>query len=726
MKKLLLSLVALLSGMGVWAQREVIKGITTMPTTPTAPASITTGYYLLKEVNPSMTKGNGGFLKAEYEIPTAAVRPIGRDTELTAEAVDATHIWYIIEETEGTYSIASANKFAAWQEPSTGRKDLVDYASKASFSFVTEAFTLGNQTTTPADGAFVITKTDGSACFHCEGNFLASWTDGNPGSVAVFEAYQIDAANLVMGDPEIPVVGQKFRLKTKTGLNLVYSAVPGKGFEGQPTVTAGGAFPNISDEGVYSEWALIEDAGNKYLYNVDKKEFLTYNGGFKFCATDPAVFTTVDKGSGAWNIVFGGTNMHVSTGYGIGKELLTGWEDADNSKFYLLPTGEAVSDDVQAEIAERLTELGVWKYNAISTLGYVGCYEKTDETKAEIEAITNVAQKDAFVASHNTISLSEGYYYIKGTGTGNSSSWYVTYNAENKLWALNESLSVKHAWKFEAVDGDGYKLQSCNLGKYAYLVAAAGTSSVDADQYNGHKFVFTDNGEGKFTIKNGDGSVMRTEAGGDINYWGGENNETWYLIAATDLSVDVTIGDAGYATAYLPYDVTLPTGLEAYAVTAAAGESAILTQVDDIKGHEGVILKGDAKTYTLKVGAATSDFSSNLLEGSIFDAYVNGGYVLSNGTSGVGLYKAALNKNEAGENGTTHFKNNAGKAYLPASAVAAGTRYFLFDFGNATGIESIEGAENANGNAAIYDLSGRRVQKAQKGIFIINGKKVIK
>ena len=40
-------------------------------------------------------------------------------------------------------------------------------------------------------------------------------------------------------------------------------------------------------------------------------------------------------------------------------------------------------------------------------------------------------------------------------------------------------------------------------------------------------------------------------------------------------------------------------------------------------------------------------------------------------------------------------------------------------------IESIEGAENA-ANAVIYDLSGRRVQKAQKGLYIVNGVKVIK
>ena len=48
---------------------------------------------------------------------------------------------------------------------------------------------------------------------------------------------------------------------------------------------------------------------------------------------------------------------------------------------------------------------------------------------------------------------------------------------------------------------------------------------------------------------------------------------------------------------------------------------------------------------------------------------------------------------------------------------------FVFDFeGQTTGVESIE--VNAD-NQVIYDLSGRRVAKAGKGLYIINGKKVL-
>ena len=42
-----------------------------------------------------------------------------------------------------------------------------------------------------------------------------------------------------------------------------------------------------------------------------------------------------------------------------------------------------------------------------------------------------------------------------------------------------------------------------------------------------------------------------------------------------------------------------------------------------------------------------------------------------------------------------------------------------------TGIDELKG-ENGTENSAVYDLSGRRVRKAQKGIFIRDGKVVVK
>ena len=64
-----------------------------------------------------------------------------------------------------------------------------------------------------------------------------------------------------------------------------------------------------------------------------------------------------------------------------------------------------------------------------------------------------------------------------------------------------------------------------------------------------------------------------------------------------------------------------------------------------------------------------------------------------------------------------------GKAYYLLANASAAPMGFVFDFeGQTTGVESIE--VNAD-NQVIYDLSGRRVAKAGKGLYIINGKKVL-
>lgn len=69
------------------------------------------------------------------------------------------------------------------------------------------------------------------------------------------------------------------------------------------------------------------------------------------------------------------------------------------------------------------------------------------------------------------------------------------------------------------------------------------------------------------------------------------------------------------------------------------------------------------------------------------------------------------------------------KCYLtvPTSAPASGARAFYFSSDDVeTGINAVEIEEATPANAVIYDLSGRRVQSAKSGLYIVNGKKVIK
>ena len=186
-------------------------------------------------------------------------------------------------------------------------------------------------------------------------------------------------------------------------------------------------------------------------------------------------------------------------------------------------------------------------------------------------------------------------------------------------------------------------------------------------------------------------------------------------------SLPVTIGESGYATFYSPVAVTLPAGLEAYCVSSTTTESASMTKIEGgvVPAETAVILKGEAKAYDLTIGGTASEIDANVLEGTVASAYITkDAYVLSAPGGEAGFYWATKN-----QSGNTAFLNNGFKAYLPVESATA--RFLSFDFGgNETAIESVE-AETAT-DAVVYDLAGRRVKAAQKGLYIVNGKVVIK
>ncbi len=189
-------------------------------------------------------------------------------------------------------------------------------------------------------------------------------------------------------------------------------------------------------------------------------------------------------------------------------------------------------------------------------------------------------------------------------------------------------------------------------------------------------------------------------------------------------AVDVTISDAGYATLYnAETALAIPAGVQAYIVTAGAGGEATLEEVSMIPEGEPVVLKAAAGTY--QFGTKSSEDvpdSRNLLRGSAdgsvrAEAGNNYYYKLLNGSKGIGFYWGA-------QDGGADFGIGAGKAYLVLPQTA-GVKAFLFQGhdGIATAILQLP----TSTDAAIYDLSGRRVRDLRRhGIFIVGGNKVMR
>ena len=178
-------------------------------------------------------------------------------------------------------------------------------------------------------------------------------------------------------------------------------------------------------------------------------------------------------------------------------------------------------------------------------------------------------------------------------------------------------------------------------------------------------------------------------------------------------SYDITIGATGYKTLISAISATLPDGLTAYKAVSAGEGKIQLTSVASIKAGCAYVLKGTASTdYTLTVTDTPEEPTGNILEVSDENTS-NGVYVLANGTSGPGFYKWM-----GGSLG-------AGRAIVPASAVSSSAREYLeFSFDNdVTAIEAVK-TQNVE-NDQFFNLAGQRVAQPTKGLYIVNGKKVV-
>lgn len=183
-------------------------------------------------------------------------------------------------------------------------------------------------------------------------------------------------------------------------------------------------------------------------------------------------------------------------------------------------------------------------------------------------------------------------------------------------------------------------------------------------------------------------------------------------------------GTHSYATTYLPLAVTLQGNMKAYKATRD-GDVLRMTKIADASDEENNVLPALTPAVlwsenaevtgntllpfvTSSAEAITSDLQGTLRD----DTAISGtGYGLSGNSEGAGFYPIS---------GTTA---PTCKAYLD---VPASVKSFSFDFGGlADGINTVQGEEGMVNGSEIYNLAGQRMQKLQKGVNIVNGKKVL-
>lgn len=178
-------------------------------------------------------------------------------------------------------------------------------------------------------------------------------------------------------------------------------------------------------------------------------------------------------------------------------------------------------------------------------------------------------------------------------------------------------------------------------------------------------------------------------------------------------TLTVTVGTDGYATFCSDQALEFPetSSIKAYTATLS-GTVITFTRIYNVPANTGVLLwaDGGASEEIPVVDGGDVTGIQNVLKGTLEAmpaGSLTGKYILAKNGENIGFYKAGATATLA-----------AGKAYIEAPAAAR----IILPGGETTGINGVEAAE---ADAAVYNLQGQRIQKAQKGLNIKNGRKYI-
>lgn len=196
----------------------------------------------------------------------------------------------------------------------------------------------------------------------------------------------------------------------------------------------------------------------------------------------------------------------------------------------------------------------------------------------------------------------------------------------------------------------------------------------------------------------------------DISNWSANYQGPSYT--RWDYEVSATVGADGFAT----YSAVKPINVDGIVTAYGAkydGSKIVLNPVTEIPANTGVIIEATADTYPVPaINSAASIASVNELQ-------VSNGSITGNSST---IY--ALGK-KAGVVGFVKVKSGvaipAGKAYLTLPATA---RDFIgFGEDDVTGIDAVK--QETKADYQYFNLAGQRVAQPTKGLYIVNGKKVI-
>ncbi|WP_337418916.1 hypothetical protein [Prevotellamassilia timonensis] len=502
------------------------------------------------------------------------------------------------------------------------------------------------------------------------------------------------------------------------------------------------------------------------LYNVGTNKFIRKNAQEGYATNNNmlgdgaiATYNTLENANSPKGFRLKSGNVFVVDDGSRTDGYLGNWAvketDSNCAQFKVYKVGFDVTYNFELDgktYTKKVTALGTETpkaaYEAFYTFpGYVTANWETNTVSESNNTFTVACSK----TGGYPVETNKWYFMKIGIfGEGNPRNGYI-FDTSSQITTNTQTVGLLNngfAWKFEGNPFDGYAI--VNAAGRRLVTSVVGTSddaSTSPSMVNiktadkaycdkwdvqgtsvvnsGKENAYWSTGAFVLSAKDHSNYIIHAYNSNKVGYWKSTAVDEGSAIVLSNTLPAISLNESDgkhYATYYLPFAAKAPEGVKAYAGTVSNG-SVKLTEYANgvIPANTGVLLVSDnatSATFTLANNADVTAIDNDLkgvnavteLTGVDNSERVR---IFSTKDGVAGFYKPNSNITSLAAN----------KAYVLAPSTQEA---LALNFGgDVTAINSVSDNAAMPHNAVIYDLAGRRVSHAVKGVYVINGKKII-
>lgn len=517
---------------------------------------------------------------------------------------------------------------------------------------------------------------------------------------AMYTAY---SANLTAVNDEIDALKAKYPTSV---------AVNNGNFDTNPVLLADGTISSSASNGTSSYYINSNDNTTVYMYNT-----------YGFSATTSTIKSNAAQGvTGEYGSTLqqNGTTPPAKDIYGetsgAALHISAGWNDSPvYTQDVNLSAGRYI---LYYEMQNRSTATTI----AANYIGLDGKYSTKVDGFTANEWLRDIVTVDIYETGNYTLSVG-----MKGTGgSGNNAKLWID-NVE--IYRVGDAASsIQTEDGIVTVLGENtladINAALTNTIAVVNLEKASGLSNAAISTANNpNLLIYAKSGSQVSNTKNVivDGSCSNLDL---------QKSSTSFIVpdgfTATNAKYTLASGElagGNFATLMIPFAATLPSGGTAYALDQSVDllEGNIRgTAVSSVAANTPVLVTkaGDysSSNATIPVIAAGATNENGELVGTYTAGPApEGSYVLQNHTSGQGVAFYLV--------GSKKPTVNPFRAYIKQQA--SNVKAISVHFGDADGIQALDNGQWTMDDAEIFNLAGQRLSNPQRGVNIINGKKVV-